>query len=684
MQSLKPSLASIHALLTEGRVDSARAACLELLSEWPRNVKLLSALSQIETRSGDDAAACRHARAAVALESRNPQVLLQLALALRGLDRREEEAAVYERILQLDHGHAPSHLGLGLIAQARGDDENAIRHFTTAHELLRAEADGGAKARHVHLQLASALTGLRRFEEATAIHQGMLQLDGGDAQPHIGLGYIARAQDDIATSIAHFEAAVTINASDFTSRLALANILVGANRLDDARAIYRRVTQQAPNTFRVRSNLGQLARTLGDLASALNEFQSALESDPGNTSVRINIAGTYADMGRWTEAEELYRGILDDLPQNVEALKGLAYAARARSDGPTALALFEDVEALAPFDISTKKEIRRLRAARKSFDWRTEINDAVATARSDQAPYRERIDAAGILVQYGLTEVAGPVLAKLESRFSDARKLLLAVQQMDRMGLAQPLAAGATASSVADQQLESLQGFVEKPVPGSDTLLVVFGQLDHRLWVTFSLLHRILRKSGASVVYARDLQQSWYTGGIVGLGSDLESTADGIRSIANRYGAKRIVTLGTCVGCAGALRFGLALGAEGVLGLHPRVGPDDLLTNRAGAHAIRSRGSARHGGVLSAYREAARRPKVTLIFGEHCARDAADARDLARVTDVCAIPIPGSFEMNTVRELLVLGLLEPVLLDFVATSSVSDSTRTLIEKAPRH
>jgi tetratricopeptide (TPR) repeat protein len=674
-------LSSIDALFNQRRFVESRAAAQKYLEQNAPNVRVLLALCRIEKSCGDGDAACSHARAAAALEPTNPRILGELAQALREVDRNNEAKEVYEGILCLDERHSPSHLGLGWLAFLRRDEEAAARHFTAAFECLRAAAAADPKKLPVQVQLAYALRGLKQHDEAAAIFEQILTMDARHIQAHVGLGHIALMYADHTTALSHFEAAADLNPNDNQIQVNVANCLSLMNRAEEAKAVYTRLSMQAAMQFRDRVALGDLARTLLDWAGALQHFQAALESEPGNIGVRVKIGGTLCDMDRWEPAEETFRSILVDSPQNVDALIGLAHTARAKGDRSAALALLQSAAALAPFDIWTKKEIRRLQAADGSIDWKTEIDDAVAVARSPRASLGDRIHAADTLIAYGLTEMAAPVLSELQDRSPHARKLLRVLREIERMGLAQSQGAGAPSVDGIDNQLESLRGFVERPSPGSDTLLLVFGQMEHRLWVTFSLLHKILRRTGASVIYVRDLRQNCYSGGIIGLGDDIESTANGFRILAKQHGARRILTLGYCVGCIGALRYGLMLGAEGVLGLHPRVQPEDarLLTEKAGIRGARLATQAdQHKSVLAEYRDAAVRPQVTFIFGENCASDAAAARSLAEVTEVAAIAIPGSSDLNTLSELLALGVLEPVLSDFVAGGAIAPATRAKI------
>ncbi len=674
-------LSSIDALFNQGRYADTRAACQAYLEEHSPNVRILLTLCRIERTCGDNGAAIRHARAATNLEPTNLWARSELALVLRELDRSDEAIAIYEGILRRDERHAPSLLGLGWFARVRRDEEAAVRYFTAAHESLCAAADAGPKKLHLQVQLAYALRGLNRHDDAAAIFEKILATDARHTQAHIGLGLISLMRADKATALAHFKAAADLNPSDLSNQANVANCLALMDRTDEARAIYSRLSAQAPTHFRDRVALGDLARTLLDWDDALQHFQAALESEPGNIGVRIKIGGTLCDMDRWEQAEETFRSILVGSPQNVDAMIGLAHTARARGDRAAALAILESVATLSPFDVWTKKEIRRLRAADGPPDWKSEIEDDIVVARSPNAPLGDRIHAATTLVAYGLTEIAAPILSELQDRSPHARKLLRVLREIERMGLAQSLVAGAPSADGVDNQLESLGGIVEKPVPGSDTLLLVFAGIEHRLWVTFSLLHKMLRRTGASVIYVRDLQQCCYSGGIVGLGDNIDSSAEGFRALAKQYGARRILTLGYCVGCIGALRYGLLLGAEGVLGLHPRVQPEDarLLNEKAGIRGSRvATQAAPRRSVLAEYREAAARPHVTFIFGENCAIDAAAARSLAEITEVAAIAIPGSSEVNIFSDLLALGVLQPVLGDFVGRAAIEQATRAKI------
>ena len=666
----------VDTLLTEGRFDEARAIYRGTLERDASNVKAALALSRLEKQRGDDRAALDILRAAAHLNPSNLRLLTELAAVLRDLGKADEASTTYRQILGRDERHVQSHFGLGWIARAQRNEAAALEHFMAAQEILRAAADADRGNIQIHAQLATALRESGHLDEAAAVYQHVLSLDARNIQSHNGLAWIARQRGDDGAALAHFKVAAELNPSDLPAQINLAKFLASTNQFDAAQAVYMRVLAQAPKHRGVRFALGELARTRRDWAGALESFQSALEIDPGNVQARIQVGHTLCHLARWEDAAESFRRILDDSPDNIEAMNGLAVTATARDDRSTALALYERVGALAPLDLKTKVEIRRLKSARGSFDWRTEVEDAELIARLPGASLGDQIAAARTLVQYGLTEAAAPLLSQLQTRApAIAYQLSLARRQIERMGLAQRMVAGEAYPDPAENQLEALQGFVEKPIRGSDTVLLVFGGVNNRLWMTFSLLQRILRQTGASVVYVRDLRRTWYSGGIVGLGDDVASSVEGFRMLVRRFGAKRILTLGNCIGCVGALRYGLLLGAEGVLGFHPRLRPgDDLdLEQKAAVRAFRGNQNPERRNLLAEYRGAVSRPNVTLIFGEQYTSDAENARSMAEVSEVTAICVPGG-AADCVRELLVLGLLDQVLHEFVANAGISPAT----------
>jgi hypothetical protein len=177
---------------------------------------------------------------------------------------------------------------------------------------------------------------------------------------------------------------------------------------------------------------------------------------------------------------------------------------------------------------------------------------------------------------------------------------------------------------------------------------------------------------GVSVVYLQDIQRGWYTRGVVGLGDDYDSAVKGLRAMGARWNARRILTMGNSHACFGALSYGLSLDAQGVLGIAPNIRASSAVTpmDRKTLESLRRRLPANHKDIHTRYIEAESRPDVTLIYGAEREPDASDARFLSDVPGVKIAGLPGASDHGTLRDLLVRGLLEPVLQEFVANGTV--------------
>ncbi|HEV8254707.1 MAG TPA: YaiO family outer membrane beta-barrel protein [Vicinamibacteria bacterium] len=93
----------------------------------------------------------------------------------------------------------------------------------------------------------------------------------------------------------------------------------------------------------------RLARS-GHHAEALRRFQALASADPRDLEARIWVARLHNWLHHYAQAEQAFRGVLAEAPDNVEALVGLgtSLAARARMD--EGLELLERAERLAPDD----------------------------------------------------------------------------------------------------------------------------------------------------------------------------------------------------------------------------------------------------------------------------------------------------------------------------------------------
>jgi len=212
---------------------------------------------------------------------------------------------------------------------------------------------------------------------------------------------------------------------------------------------------------------------------------------------------------------------------------------------------------------------------------------------------------------------------------------------------------------------------VRHPDPGKRPLVLVFCGLAQRFAMPLNLAHRWLARLDVHVAYLRDLRRVYYLAGIRSLGGDYDASCTALRDLARSLDASGIVCVGNSAGSFGALGIGLDVHASGVLCLS---GPTRL---------DQSRGDVERGftdaGLSPAsipeerfdqrqrFVRSTRRPRVRHVHGARNDVDSAEAANLAGVSGVELVAIPGWVRHSVVEALIPSGAFDEHLRWLVAT-----------------
>ena len=155
--------------------------------------------------------------------------------------------------------------------------------------------------------------------------------------------------------------------------------------------------------------LGVARETSGAWADSAIAYQQALQrgvDDPAH--VRLRLAGVLARAGRATEAAELYRSVLADAPDNVEAWLGLGMAAAAAGDRTGAESAYREALARHPDLALARQQLISLKTVTDPDD--PDLAALTALARREDVPDETREQAnygrAKALLDLGKPETA--------------------------------------------------------------------------------------------------------------------------------------------------------------------------------------------------------------------------------------------------------------------------------------
>ena len=268
---------SEHALIEEiaacvPRLDLAYARrCYDQLLGVTNNPATLApaqfSLGLIEQRSGNPQAAIALYSLALAVDSRNPALTLQLGLAHFALAQCDEAERCYRASIALEPRMAHAHYNLGVLLQQKHDLAGAACAFD------------------------AALTHQPRFPEALN-----------------NLGNVLMALREYARAEKCYRDAIAINEKFFYAHHGLGVLLIEANRHDEALHNLRAVVQHNPAYLDGWLELAECQRHVGDLDAAKKSIDIVLAQDPQHSVARYR-RDWYAGAQPETMPPELITGI---------------------------------------------------------------------------------------------------------------------------------------------------------------------------------------------------------------------------------------------------------------------------------------------------------------------------------------------------------------------------------------
>ena len=204
----------------------------------------------------------------------------------------------------------------------------------------------------------------------------------------------------------------------------------------------------------------------------------------------------------------------------------------------------------------------------------------------------------------------------------------------------------------------------------SNTVVLIFTGFNDSLSIPIMLFDRFLATHGATVVYLKDLRRLRYLRGIQSLADDYAGTLEALRDIVARLGAKRLVTLGNCVGGAAAIRYGVELGAERAIAFEPLtdLGQDTDDGIEKGLNFQRRRLSAAGLTEMADLRLFLRdRAHQTEILVHHRAQDEWRLQDTRRLENLLGVTLFGHSTGSYVHVVRHLAATSPDFSQFLAS-----------------
>jgi tetratricopeptide (TPR) repeat protein len=365
--------------LRQKRTAEALRAFYQALGHDPRNVTAHYNVGLVYMQEGDFRKAIAHLELARSLQSDDPAILFNLGKAYF---RAGELKSALPLLQNLDRQAASSRLPevqnlLGTVLTRSGQLDQAIAHLTRAAELDPAGAD-----HHYKLALAWQKKGdldKALWEGQTAIALGKPTL----AEYYLALGMIRRARNEPEMANQAFKQAFEIAPDAASTRFALAMLLRDAGYYQEAVQQFERarairdcedldfemaftyyLVRDFPKALKLLEQIaaaGQLAESvrfykllaetyakLECWPEALEALEKAVELDPRNPTLYLDLGLVLVNVNALNQAEQLFLGALKYLPEAAELYVGLAQVRMFQDHYQEALEALRRAVSLSP------------------------------------------------------------------------------------------------------------------------------------------------------------------------------------------------------------------------------------------------------------------------------------------------------------------------------------------------
>lgn len=230
---------------------------------------------------------------ALKVDPKYAPIMIELGDLVRSSDPSRAQE-LYSRAIEVSPNDARAHLGLGECALTAKDYSAARTHLAQSLRLsMNYAAANGAMAR--------LLKATGEVENA----QSFLDLERAGAQAPL-------ANDPLLVDLLG-------KAPGGDDLLVLAERLSRAGRIDDGIVLLRNATQRNSEDTSARHALGVLLTAKGRFAEAVQEYRAVLEKNPYHLNTIVDLAQALSRLGNYSEAEQLLRDILSGNANDVRA-----------------------------------------------------------------------------------------------------------------------------------------------------------------------------------------------------------------------------------------------------------------------------------------------------------------------------------------------------------------------------
>jgi tetratricopeptide (TPR) repeat protein len=234
---------------------------------------------------------------------------------MKALDAQKYDSAVelFAKAIAADPADYAAHFNRGLAFSLQKKDADAVPEYTRALELKPGLPQAQKNLATSLENVGEAQIAARQFAEAEQSFKRALELNANSAQAELGLGRTIAREGRLQDAQAHYEKAVTLDASLKPALADMAAQYEAAKMPEGAIAIYR----QFPEDPAAQERIGSLLLAAGKPDEAVTALEAAVQKSP-TAANQLALAQAYVSTKQPAKAEPLAASALAAAPGDVD------------------------------------------------------------------------------------------------------------------------------------------------------------------------------------------------------------------------------------------------------------------------------------------------------------------------------------------------------------------------------
>lgn len=293
-------------------------------------------------------------RSVLNTNSKEPNALAGLGMALGRQFKLDAADEQFERLLQIDPNNAVAHCGkaMVLLNRLQSSNNSVIKNrnqiLKEAGKECNLALDADPRVVEAHFLLGRVYKEEGRNDRACQAFQGAIKLDPHYSNAYAQLGLVQVLMNKLPEATESFKKAISINTGNSTAHYGMAQVAFKQNRLEAAVAELNISLYQNPNSSPVHQLLGKVYEAQGNTNAAIKEFKEAIRIKPEQPAPYLSLAEVAETRGDMEMAiAELHAG-LELMPNEPELLIRIANDALRVDKFDDAIKNFELAEAASP------------------------------------------------------------------------------------------------------------------------------------------------------------------------------------------------------------------------------------------------------------------------------------------------------------------------------------------------